>query len=464
MNINKKGFTLVEILAVMVILAMLLLLAIPAITRQVELARKKAFIEDANTVLVAVRDNVLATESDIPRDSVLPSYEITKINSLLDKKLGKSPFGGTYETASVKIQTDHNKIPTFSICLIDSDGMGFGYTIANNLDINLFDLKDTSKDCNTKSRRTSTIILLRDFIDDVSNEFKHGFTELVHTDFTGRNTQMGISRLLEYRFVGNNDIVQNNYVYFNCSDVTNQSRATCDLYRIIGMGSVDNGHGTYEQRVKLISTTPVKIDGQTKVHWSGTSENNNDWTQSPLKTYLNTTFYNSIDSKYRGIIAPAKFYLGGAEHTDSTYTTKELFEYERKNANTESYKYFHSNHATTTSWTGLVGLMYGSDFGYSAIQNESCKNTPLRSFNTNSCPDNSWIWKLTNGASSTPSWTITQTSTINDVYITSNVGLNNTANVSATALEAYPVVYLSENAEFVGGNGSEDNPYRLFNK
>ena len=53
MNINKKGFTLVELLAVIVILAVLILLALPAVLRTMERARDRAFITEANTIIRA---------------------------------------------------------------------------------------------------------------------------------------------------------------------------------------------------------------------------------------------------------------------------------------------------------------------------------------------------------------------------------------------------------------------------
>ena len=45
-NINKKGFTLVELLAVIVILAVLALVAMPNVTRLMNDSRKNAFITE----------------------------------------------------------------------------------------------------------------------------------------------------------------------------------------------------------------------------------------------------------------------------------------------------------------------------------------------------------------------------------------------------------------------------------
>ena len=48
---NKKGFTLVELLAVIVILAVIILVAMNAVIPQMEKARKSAFVTEAETYI-----------------------------------------------------------------------------------------------------------------------------------------------------------------------------------------------------------------------------------------------------------------------------------------------------------------------------------------------------------------------------------------------------------------------------
>ena len=48
-KINSKGFTLVELLAVIVIMGILMMVAIPAVTRTIENSRKDTFIDIAKS-------------------------------------------------------------------------------------------------------------------------------------------------------------------------------------------------------------------------------------------------------------------------------------------------------------------------------------------------------------------------------------------------------------------------------
>ncbi|MDD2470217.1 MAG: prepilin-type N-terminal cleavage/methylation domain-containing protein, partial [Bacilli bacterium] len=53
---KKKEFTLVELLAVIVILAIILAIAVPGITRLIESTTKSAFTSDAKKIIKAVEN------------------------------------------------------------------------------------------------------------------------------------------------------------------------------------------------------------------------------------------------------------------------------------------------------------------------------------------------------------------------------------------------------------------------
>ena len=54
-KINSKGFTLVELLAVIVIMGILMMVAIPSVTRTIENSRKDTFVDIAKSYANAAR-------------------------------------------------------------------------------------------------------------------------------------------------------------------------------------------------------------------------------------------------------------------------------------------------------------------------------------------------------------------------------------------------------------------------
>ncbi len=120
-RLNNKAFTLIELLAVIVILALIVAIAIPGVTRYLQSARKGVYYTNAATAINAVKDDV--NFNGVSSDKV---YTIEDVNTLLDTKLKESPFGVEYlENSYVKVTFDSNGYPTYSICLLDIQGNGF---------------------------------------------------------------------------------------------------------------------------------------------------------------------------------------------------------------------------------------------------------------------------------------------------------------------------------------------------
>ena len=212
------------------------------------------------------------------------------------------------------------------------------------------------------------------------------------------------------RYIGANP---SNYVYFNCSDYNNPTADTCELWRIIGVfNNVTKGDGSKENLVKIIRADSLGYySWDYKKKGVGTSTEDygsNDWSDSQLMMMLNPTSYlksgytNSSDiissgsqqlyskmgSYYNGtkgckpaaVASGASFSCTEVDFTSnglkndttrnaieevvwnlggsSTYNdvTPSMF-YERERGTT-----VYTGHATT--WTGKVGLMYPSDYGY----------------------------------------------------------------------------------------------------
>ena len=93
------------------------------------------------------------------------------------------------------------------------------------------------------------------------------------------------------RYIGKDP---SNYVYFNCSDYTNPTADTCELWRIIGVfNNVTKSDGSKENLVKIIRTDSLgSYSWDYKRNGVGTSTENygsNDWSDSQLMMMLNPT-------------------------------------------------------------------------------------------------------------------------------------------------------------------------------
>ena len=137
---NNRAFTLVEVLAVIVILSILVLVAVPIVTKYMINSEQKIFVDDARRAVGVVRSDVLSNgftsdSSGQCTNGTKCEYDQEAINSLLNKKLIESPFGGYYKgdtdgkgkNGSIKITVTHeeNGPYVFAICMIDDGGNGF---------------------------------------------------------------------------------------------------------------------------------------------------------------------------------------------------------------------------------------------------------------------------------------------------------------------------------------------------
>lgn len=107
---NNKGFTLVETIAVIIILGVVLSIAVPSITNVVKSTNKNRMISDAETFISEVKEYVESdTIGNTPKDN---KYKLVNIKS----KLSKSPYGGTYDIAKSYVD-----ITNYSVCLTDGE-------------------------------------------------------------------------------------------------------------------------------------------------------------------------------------------------------------------------------------------------------------------------------------------------------------------------------------------------------
>ena len=267
------------------------------------------------------------------------------------------------------------------------------------------------------------------------------------------------------RYIGANP---NNYVTFNN-----------ELWRIIGVfNNIDNGMGTKETRLKIIRDEPIgEYSWDNKPSGTGSSTllyGSNDWTDSTLKEVLNNGPYwnrtsgncpsgkngattscdfstNGLTEEAKRMISDAVWNLGGSSRTPDV--TASMF-YERERGTTV-YS------GRPTEWTGKIGLMYPSDYGYatsggSTTNRETCLNTVLYNWNSSSdCKNNDWLYN------SNTQWTLTPWASTNlYVFLVFNIGRVYNTQVDYTN-GVFPALYLNSNVKISGGSGTESNPFVL---
>ena len=336
--------------------------------------------------------------------------------------------------------------------------------------------------------------------------------ELAATDTTNFATDDKDSNI---RYIGK---VPSNYVYFNCSDYSNQSDSTCEKWRIIGVfKNVTKEDGSKEDLVKIIRDDSLgDIAWDYKKSGVGTSTHNlgsTDWTDSQLMMMLNPTDYlksgytidNNIvkDSNGQAIYQNMGSYYNGtsgckpaavASGADFTCTSIDFTSTGLKNDSTRnaiesvvwnlggtaSYtsasnglaSHFYGNERGTTvysghatTWTGKIGLMYPSDYGYatsggSTTNRATCLAKEMYNWTDSGvrdCKNNDYLFKL-----GYEQWTLASSSSVvYFVFRVTTMGALNYHNADVTK-SVRPAVFLKSNISITDvGDGSSTSPYQL---
>ena len=315
------------------------------------------------------------------------------------------------------------------------------------------------------------------------------------------------------RYIGANP---NNYVYFNCNDYSNQSDSTCEKWRIIGVfKNVTKSDGTKENLVKIVRNDSLGDFSwdykQTGVGTSKQSWGSSYWGDSQLMMMLNPTDYlkygtieNNIvkDSNGQAMYKNVGSYYNGTYGCEPASIVKgKSFSCTLINFNSTGLKNSGTRNAIesvvwnigspkgtsvstmyseergsevplnhlSTKWTGKVGLMYPSDYGYATsggktTNRDKCLATYMENWydsTVSDCKENDylyhgiWEWTLS------PSWRTYYT-----VFLIAPSGLVSTSGADKLVYNSnrpavYPALYLKSDISISQGNGSSSNPYQL---
>ena len=265
----------------------------------------------------------------------------------------------------------------------------------------------------------------------------------------------------------------NNYIYFNCSDYSNQSSTTCETWRIIGV---------FDGKLKLIRGSQIGTYSWDNKNTSTGAEDNdgkNDWTDARLMKLLNpgyetettggSLYYNSgsgncyagqnnatkacdftvtgiKNNKTRSLISEETYSLLGWD--SSEVYSNQMYEYEKSTGSVYTGR--------PTSWIGKIALAYPSDYGYAADLGKCTKT--LFYYSDSTCTSNNWMWSIMTSSN----WLLTPFS--GDPVIVWNIRptgyVYHYDNYPYVASGVTPVLYLNPEIG-VKGTGSSSAPYQI---
>ena len=257
----------------------------------------------------------------------------------------------------------------------------------------------------------------------------------------------------------------NNYIYFNCSDYSNQSSSTCETWRIIGV---------FDGKVKLIRNESIGA-----YSWDN-KERDSTWETASLMKLLNpgyesetvggSLYYNSGSGNcYSGqskATTACNFTLSGLK---DNFTKNVIAEHDW-NIGPTNQKYVNAEYENEVKnkFKAYVGLPNVSDYGYAT--NLKLCTSELVNYSNSECKDNNWMFYMATG-SKKMAYFINYASNsglgvlaINALTEGGNVEIfDNDINdtIPTTSSDIFPTVYLSNLVSITDGTGTSSNPYQL---
>ncbi len=284
------------------------------------------------------------------------------------------------------------------------------------------------------------------------------------------------------RYTGANP---NNYVEF---------ANTGELWRIIGVFNVKDSTGKLERKIKL-----VRDESLGTYSWDVTGNDNfgfNDWTEADLKNelngdYLDTTltankndWYNSywdsstnkpvlrqtgvfdyikvIKIEYQNMISKSVWNIGGNSYSNPSSAPYGLPLLDQYNKERGTIAYQNSR---PTTWTGKIGLIYASDYGYASTNSECRENlragvvydsTKEQNDYTNTkCKLDNWLQK------SSWYWTLSPSS-VDSAHVFHVLGAGAVGfHGVCESYSVLPAVFLKSDILITSGTGEKTNPYKI---
>ena len=412
MRKKRNAFTLIELLAVIVILAVILVISIPRILDVIETSKKDSF-KNATQLIADTAEKKKVSDKLLGKDEEITCKDVAKIND--------------EDYASCKITFDSDGIAKVSIL---GRGKFKGLKITNGTKENAEVKEITKPTYGMKAVEYITNLL----------------------EYDGEGLKIDNTSDQNIRYYGSNP---NNYVSFNN-----------ELWRIIGV------FGNNVKLVRKDSLGELSWDSSESSVNGGYGVN--EWSQADLQVYLNKMYYggttvtcydgqnnhtttcpaNKLDNTAKALIDNHTWNTGAIEWEKRTDTLA-FYNDERGSVNGKICSSGNNCNDTvtrTTEWEGYIALPYVTDWAYASSEDDC--NTKMVQSPTYKCKNNNWMsatmWMLSpgvNGSSAYNAWDV------RGGYVSSGT--------VAVSNNIFPTIYLKSNILIESGNGTSDNPYIL---
>ena len=316
-----------------------------------------------------------------------------------------------------------------------------------------------------------------------------GLAKLIAND-TFKSTKPVSLNSVNYKYDENHNLMEdtagniryygaspNNYIYFNCSDYSNQTSSTCETWRIIGV---------FDGNVKIMRGSSIgKYSWDSSASGTNSGWGVNEWSQADLMKLLNSgydsesvggslywnaksgTCYNGSSNSTKGcdftstglknpetrnMIAETTYYTRG--HNSNQIFVDAMYDKERVSGTVITGV----TPTRTLTWTGKVAIPYPSDYGYAA--DLSLCQKQLSYYNDATCTANNWMKNILGTSSS--GWLLTPSSGYAerawDVY---SSGYVYNSSIACNASRVAPVLSLTSELDIGSGSGTSSSPYQL---
>ena len=419
---KKNAFTLIELLAVIVILAVILVISIPRILDVIETSKKDSFKNSAQLIADSAEKKKVSDKL-LGKDEEITCKDVAKIND------------EDYASCTISFDSEGNAKVS-----ITGKGKFDGLKITNGTKENA-EVKEITKP--TYGMKATEYI---------SNLY----------DYNGDGLKKDNTSDENIRYYGSNP---DNYVSFNN-----------ELWRIIGV---------FGNNVKLVRSEKLgELSWDSSASSVNNGRGVNEWSQSDLKNYLNKMYYGgtsvtcyngkydqtttcptgTIDETSNGLIDYHTWNTGAPNYntlydsTTSSYDTVAFYRAERGNVNGKictSGNWCNDTVTRTTTWTGYVGLPYVTDWAYASSEDDC--NTKIDQSSTHKCKNNNWMQR------GSDTWYLSPFAIPDDAGNVWVVGGDEgvSCNGAAFPLPVFPTIYLKSNILIESGKGTSSDPYIL---